>query len=246
MDKYQEKLLKNMEMFLQVGDYSTCPEIVNGKLIFKQCKDYTLNDYVMEIKNANIDYIEVIADKETKYKSIDGEINVPFKFDNIIKKMKFHFVNDLADVYEVCVDYKYADKQEWDQEAEEIRQNNLKKELNLVCRTGLNLVNIHWQNVSTDVEKTNIKIYAVVSDKEMLMLEKTVEGSVIFFVLDKLAYGKYFVKINQLDKKDKTIIEDSCKFFISDQIGNIGDRLKESLESVKNQVSADRNTVVIK
>lgn len=220
MDKYQERLFRDTKAILSTDNYEKNVEINGEKIVLKQSEDYTLEDYVLKVENPQIDYIVVLTNKETKFISKENVVAIPFKINNLITSMKIYFKEDLADACEFPVEFHFVDKEIWDTKVREENQKNLKELLSLTCRTGINILNVIWANVSNQVEKSCLKIYAREEDKDILMLEKELSSDTFFYALDKLAFGKYVVKIKQLDKNDELLVEDECKVQIDNDIAD--------------------------
>jgi len=248
MDKYQERLLRDTRATLLTDNYEENVELNGEKIVLKQSENYTLENYVLKVENPQIDYIVAITNKETKFVSKDNVVDIPFKINNLINLIKIYFKEDLADFCEFQVDFKFEDKEIWDAKVREENQKNLKELLSLTCRTGMNLLNIIWSNVSKQVEKSCLKIYAREKDKDILMLEKEFSSDTFFYALDNLAFGKYVVKMKQLGKNDELLVEDEHMVQIDndivDKLSALASSLNSGLSDVKNQVKASGRHIV--
>ena len=241
MDKYQERLLRDTNAILLAEQYEKKVSFDGDKLILFQSENYTLEDYVLRIENPQIDYVVVTTDKETKVVSKDNIVSISFKISNLVKLIKIFFKEELADVCEIQVDFRFGDKEIWDNKVREEKQKNLKELFSLTCRTGINILNLFWSNVSKEVENTKLEIYAKEEGKEIFMFEKTFENNIFFFAMDKIAFGKYIVRMKQISKKGEILIEDECSICIDNDIANeissLTNSLSSGLSDVKNQVA---------
>ncbi|MDD4070382.1 MAG: hypothetical protein PHF05_08045 [Candidatus Izemoplasmatales bacterium] len=248
MDKYQEKLLRNTKIVLLTENYENKVELDGDKIVLQQSENYTLEKYNLVFENPQIELIEIDSDNDTNYKSNDNAINIPFNISKPMKKLTIHFANELADALEIQVIMKYADKEQWNEKVSAENERNMKEQMSLTCRTGYNLLNVFWINISKAVVKTQLEVYAVEDNKELLMIENVFDKETLYYALDKMAYGEYKVVLKQFDENNKIIVEDARNVEIVNDLLNkislMSKELKNELSDVKKQVrSSGRNTV---
>lgn len=129
-------------------------------------------------------------------------------FNDRVKKVKFSFMNGLADDYIMDVVYVEADKDKYYlKKAEEDRRALIEK-AKIKVSTGASLVNICFAPCSDDYAGTEIELY---SDHNLMAKYKVPEEQ-YFKSIEGLAYGSYSFVLRQYDKHGKII-------FQTDEIG---------------------------
>lgn len=231
MDKYQEDLMSNIkfaECDLATMKYISNP-YENNVVKIIQNEDITHTKYLVYIERGfkfvaklevceNDEFREIDKTSLEKYsetfKNCRETYVIEFDFDNpIITKIKIHFVNDLADPFEIPVEYVEADKEKYYQGKEKERTNELIKQMRVTHACGNDLVTIKFNHCSESVASTEISLF---DDMLQLMGIFKVEEGMFYKSITNLAYGKYHFVVKQYDKDNNLIIStDYIPFRIS-------------------------------
>ena len=124
-------------------------------------------------------------------------------FNARITKVKFSFVNNLADDYIMDVIYVEANKEEFHRKKVAEQRLKLIEAANIKCETKLNLVNIYFAPCNDFYCHTVIALY-----KDGRMLAKhEVEQDRYYIALNNLAYGDYTFVLSQYAKDGSLIFE---------------------------------------
>ena len=228
MDKYQKYLFGLFSCVYKFGvegdensNYSKGILIDNeaDKITIIQNEDINKTKYALYI-NGQRNKETVILSKVYIYKNngwkevkdVENLYKIQVDFNDRIEKIKFSFVNNLADDYIIDVKYQEADKDKYYAKKEQERKDNLLKTANIKVSTGADLVNIYFQPCCDNYASTEIALY-----KENMMLAKyKVEEDVFFKSINGLAYGKYEFILKQFDDKGNIVLEsDKISFSIS-------------------------------
>lgn len=242
MNKYQMSLINRTQFDFKSSECCRENMVLKDDSIFlKQNPDYSITKYILFIDNPNIESCLV---DDIKFEGKGGVFQIPIDFDKKWKTIKFIFVKNLADSCTLNLIYVEADKKAYDAKVEAERISGYKKNMNLTCRTGFELVNVFWNNACELSEKTIIKLVAIESDElEMRVEERALSKDVCYQVFDKLAYGIYKIYLSQLDLKNNEIITDTLKFEIVNPFVMLNDSLSKGYSEVKQQVAQTRRPV---
>lgn len=141
-----------------------------------------------------------LAESEGEHRS---EYELILNFSAPITKVKFSFVNNIADDYVMDVIYVEADKKEFNRKKAAEERLRLIKAANVKCETGSDLVNIYFGPCNDAYSRTAIVLY-----KDGRMLAKhDVEQDRYYFALNNLAYGDYSFVLSQYAKDGSLIFE---------------------------------------
>ena len=132
-------------------------------------------------------------------------------FSDRITKVKFSFVNNLADDYVMEVIYVEADKDEYNRRKAAEDRLRMIAAANIKSETGADLVNIFYSPCSDVYDHTTVILY-----KGDRMLEKRdVDKDKFYLAINNLAYGEYSFVLSQYAKDGSLIFEtDRIRFVI--------------------------------
>ena len=131
------------------------------------------------------------------FKNIDV-CTIDFSFDNPITKLEIHFNFDVVESLNIDIKTELFRKPNIDEKIELI------KILNVNHSCGTDLVNIKFRKCSEKVALTKISLY---DDKKQLMGTFSVDEGMFYKSITNLAYGKYYYKVQQIDKENNIIVE---------------------------------------
>ena len=231
MNKYQRAILANQD----VKVFYTCSSIKNSAVLaagfdydndtyaLTQEEDFFSTTYEFVVKaNPNIESCEYYcngawcaAEKKA------GNFVVMLDFEKRVEKVKFTFVDNLADDYIFTVNYIEADKDLYYQKQETERKANMLQSAQIKHSTGTDLINIYFQPCCSDYEYTEILLYIpqdyvtvggpygpVKKPSSWQMFKKCkVPAEDFYKSINGLAYGTYAYVIKQFDKKDNLLLE---------------------------------------
>lgn len=139
----------------------------------------------------------------TKNKAIEVELvksifkgifvgNIPVDFDNPIKTLKFNFLYEMAEPYELEVSMvKYK-------EPEIDYQSIYLENMNIDFAVGESLVNIYFNKAKSEINKIEIEIYKVIDSTNIRLISKEkCDSNQLYYSKNNLAFGKYEFKIIQ-------------------------------------------------
>ena len=174
MDKYQKALLcaNNLTSYSTFGynnedkffkDFDLDKDIIT----ITQNENYNITKYILTLPIKGIESVWILKSNnewenvefDTKYKVV--KINLDFQ--DKIKKIKFKFVDNVADELEMNLLFKDANKELYDAkikaEFDAKEREKLLKALSLSHACGQDLVNIKFQNCNDEVAYTKISLY---------------------------------------------------------------------------------------
>ena len=224
MDIYQKTL---MDEGAAIYAYSDLQHVINeGKLHISeddsitvvQDKDYHRTKYTIDIRSVVLSSVEFVkgpsavafaVQKDSSLakegKDVDQFTGI-VDFDDRATAIRLHFKNDLADPLTLALHYQESDKEAFDEETEKTRVADLMKAMNVRVTTGESLINVMFSQVSPDVAKTIITLYMRDNhDGRSLMGTFPVEQGMLFKSISGLAFGRYSIKVAQVDAKEQFI-----------------------------------------
>ena len=237
MDKYQKYLFGLFSCIYKFGvegdensNYSK--EILidheADKITIIQNEDINKTKYVLYI-NGQRNKETVILSKVYIYKNnewkevkdVENLYKIQVDFNDRIEKIKFSFVNNLADDYIIDVKYQEADKDKYYAKKEQEYMDNLLKTADIKVSTGADLVNIYFQPCCDKYEYTEIQLYIpkdfatvggpygpVQKPSSWSMIKKCkVDPEEFYKSINGLANGKYSFILKQYDKDNAIILE---------------------------------------
>jgi hypothetical protein len=225
MDKYQSKLLEK-GVYLQVKtsiddrDGKEIKPWPNDSITIIQDKDYHHNLYCLSIISSVAEKVETF--KSGKWEEVIGQpdlthtyweakvndYNIDLDFNSRVEKIKFVFKKDLADDFELNIEYKESDKSIFDKETEEKRIADLVQKMSVRTTTGDDLINVMFAVVSEDVKKTEVDLYSLDNQKNRSPMGKfPVEEGMMFKSITGLAYGTYSIQVIQFDSANNIIVQ---------------------------------------
>jgi hypothetical protein len=157
----------------------------------------------------------------TKNKTIEVELvksifkgifvgNIPVDFDNPIKTLKFNFLYEMAEPYELEVNMVKYKEPEIDYQA--IYISNMKVSFDL----GQDLLNVYFQLADEKVDKTEIFLYKTFERNESRMIAKyEVEKELYYYAIKGLAYGTYEFQVVQYVKNKVLVENPKTKFTLA-------------------------------
>lgn len=222
MDKYQKYLLSMYGQSLDRVFSRSCPVELeekgsstqyvfcnndNDSITIKQDEDVNITRYILKIfkLRSNDIFSEVSVYKKGKWEQIefDTSYRIIIDFNDRVEKIKFSFVNNLADDYILDVNYQEADKEAWARKIEKEHRESLIATANIKVSTGTDLVNIYFQPCCKNYASTEIALF-----KDNMMIAKyKVEEDVFFKSINGLAFGKYEFILKQYDDKKNVVLE---------------------------------------
>lgn len=223
MNKYQKAILcANNLISISTIDYNNKVEhfkdfdFENDSITVTQNENYNITKYVLTLPIKGIERISLLKSNDEweniEYDAKHKVVKINLDFEDKIKKIKFKFVDNIADELEMKVIFKDADKKLYDAkikaEFEAKEREKLLKALSLSHACGQDLVNIKFQNCNNEVAYTKISLYDYngESRERQLMATYKVEEGVFFKAIKDLAYGRYEYKVEQFDKNDNLIV----------------------------------------
>ena len=231
MNDYQEKILKffGVDNFFYLYSHkenksSNCPIIYYDrdgvkvpKAVFKYDDNRISTKYSLRsLVSPKINIYFLISNNwikvEENYEySYDSRIKFNYYFDinNLPKKIKIDF-NGLEDDLEIDIINQLISEDDWNKRINS--SEYLKEFIKPSINTGSDLINVYWNNVNEKVENTLIELYYVnhlfLSKEEVrLVMKSKVSKDILFKSITGLGFGKYRLKIIELDSKDNTITE---------------------------------------
>jgi hypothetical protein len=224
MDIYQKKL---MDEGAAIYAYSDLQHVINERklpiseddsITVVQDKDYHQTKYTIDIRSVVLSSVEfvkgpsVVAFAVQKDSSLAKEGKDVDQFTGIVDfddratAIRLHFKNDLADPLTLAIHYQESDKEAFDEEVEKTRVADLVKAMNVRVTTGESLVNVMFSEASSNVAKTIVTLYMRDNQNgRSLMGTFPVEKGMMFKSISGLAFGRYSIKVAQVDAKDQFI-----------------------------------------
>jgi len=223
MDKYQKRLIRNIEL---LGLSSN----ENGKGIFyrdeedlielRQSDDIMATKYPATIKAIDlvIEQVCVIKGKTVEtldfsFEDIEKKLvkyrvyNIVFDFENRIDAIELKFHDDFADPLRLNIKYVEANKDAYfEKQAIQLREQLLKN-MSVSHRVGLDLVNIYWRHATSAIEKVRIDLYVKEIKERRLIGSYSCDKENMFKAITGLAFGDYEYQLNQMDKDNQLIIQ---------------------------------------
>lgn len=243
MDKYQANLINRGTFSLLATQGNGTAVIEGNTLTLTQNENYEIIQYILRLENDMVASVKV-GNKLIEQKN--GYVEAIIDFAKQVGTLEIVFKNDFAEPCKLTLKYVMADKGRFDEKRHQEQQSQYKEAMHFMCRTGLDLVNIYWQNASENVDVTVIEFFAVDGEINMLIEKQVLSKDHFFYAIKNLAYGQYRVVITQKDSERKTIIEDNASIRIEDPFAKLSKELGSQLSEVKSQVRVSgRHTVVI-
>lgn len=239
MDKYQSSLINRGTLSLVAPQGNGIVTIADDVLTVTQNENYGIVQYTLRFENTMV-FSAKVGTKLFKQKN--DCVEIPIDFINQAASVEIVFKNDFAEPCKLAIKYVFADKNSFDEKVCAEKQTMYKETMHFICRTGLNLVNLHWQNACDEVATTEIRFFAY--DSKMLILIEKIELSSdrFFYAVTNLAYGQYSATITQKDALGKTIITDEATVQLNDPFA----KMSNQLSGVRAQVATSgRHQVVI-
>lgn len=224
MDIYQKKL---MEEGTAIYAYSDLQHVADtgrfhisedDSITVVQDKDYHRTKYTIDIRSVVLSSVEFVKgpsavafavqkDSSLAKEGKDvGQFTGIVDFDDRATAIRLHFKNDLADPLTLALHYQESDKEAFDEEVEKTRVADLVKAMNVRVTTGESLINVMFSQVSSDVAKSIITLYVRDNqDNRSLMGSFPVESGMLFKSIPGLAFGRYSIKVAQVDAQDQFI-----------------------------------------
>lgn len=214
MDKYQSYILKELQIIQSttneddLAKISLCNECV--KIQQSRNSDIVLFPVTLSVKG--IRKIELFLNDWQELPENEEGYSWEIDFDNKASKIRFSFINDIADSLILDCEYIQSDKEFWKRiSLQRIFEERLKK-AQIKVSTGLDLVNIYFQPCCDEYVRTEIALYK----ENMLLAKYKVDEETFFKSISGLAYGKYEFILKQFDDKGNIILEtDKISFSIS-------------------------------
>lgn len=239
MDIYQSNLL-NRGTFSFVSELGKEKIVVNDTITLYQNENYKISNYKIILSNSFVSAVLYNGKEYTLSK--DGKFIIDIDLSNAGNVLTIVFKNGVADDCTLPLSVVFADTEAFDKKMYEEKQATRKENMHFTCRTGLNLVNLHWQNACDEVAASEIQFYADDSKKKLLIEKIELPNDRFFYSITSLAYGSYSAIITQKDASGNTIITDNANIQINDPFVDLCNQLSR----VKSQVAASgRHTVVI-
>ncbi len=207
MNKYQSSLINRGTLSLVSPQGNGIATIADDVLTVIQNENYEIVQYTLRFENTLV----FSANVDNKlFNQKNDCVEIPIDFINQAASVEIVFKNNFAEPCKLAIKYVLADKNSFDEKVRAERQTMYKKTMHFICRTGLNLVNFHWQNACDEVAKTEIRFFA--NDNNMSILIEKIElpSDRFFYAFTNVAYGKYSAIITQKDALGKTIITDEA------------------------------------
>lgn len=174
------------------GAYAIKRAFFNNSVTENWATDYLSG---ISVTRDGVNWEELVCDKE--------EYEIILDFNDRIKKVKFKFVNGLADDYIMDVVYVEGDKEKYyRKKAEEDRRAVIEK-AKIKVSTGASLVNVYFAPCSDNYGRTEIELYA----EGNLMAKYKVPEEQFFKSIEGLAYGRYSFILKQYGKDGKLIFQ---------------------------------------
>lgn len=243
MDKYQSSLISHGTFSLVAPQGNGTAVITGDCLTITQNENYEIVRYVLRLENNTVASVKVDNDRLAPKNDC---IEIPIDFANQIAFIEVFFKNDFAEPCKIAIKYVLADKNSFDEKVYAEKQTMYKETMHFICRTGLNLVNLHWQNACDEVAITEIRFFA--DDSKMLMLIEKIElpSDRFFYAVTNLAYGQYSATITQKDVSGKTIITDKATMQLNDPFADMTKNLNNQLSGVGALVAASGRHQVVR
>lgn len=241
MNKYQRVILENQE----VKVFYTCSSVKNNAVLaaafdydtdtyaLTQEEDIFSTAYEFVVKaNSNIASCEYYcngawcaAEKKA------GDFVIALDFEKRIEKVKFTFLDNIADDYIFEVKYIEADKDLYYQKQAETRRNTYIEAAQIKISTGADLVNIYFQPCCPECGKTEIELWVakgkrenhhgmrayipklIGGEPEQMMAKFSVEEGFLYKSIVGLAKGVYAYKVRQYSKTGELLFETDFQFF---------------------------------
>lgn len=201
--KFNEKLTdcnsKTFRKEIKIADF----------IEIKQLEDIKIKKYFLFFYNKNFENIHFSYDgKSMEALKKSGEdltvFGIQLNFDKKIENIEIEFKLNLADPLTINVEFIPADEKAYYRKEKEKEKQTLIEKMKVSHSCGNDLVTIKFSNCNKDVKNTKITL---LDANKQLMGTFNVDEGMFYKSIINLAYGTYFYKISQFDKKDKLIVE---------------------------------------
>jgi hypothetical protein len=223
MDKYQRKILaRGVFIYLKDSkeeyDGDSFKAWPADSLTIQQDADYHKTRYCLSI--VSILPLEIFVGRKGRWsknnsfmdKSLPHEDtfavrwNIDIDFDDRIDQIKIAFLNNIADDCVIDLNYQESDKEAFDKMKEQADEKALIQSMNVRVTTGESLINVMFSEASSNVAKTIVTLYMRDNQNgRSLMGTFPVEKGMMFKSIPGLAFGRYSIKVAQVDAKDQFI-----------------------------------------
>jgi hypothetical protein len=223
MDKYQQIILtrntwfyfKETESSPDGRDLEPWPA---DSILIKQNPDYHITRYCLSA--IFVTPLSVFVKKKGEWTEVPSfmdhalphadtfayRANIAIDFDDRVEQIKFVFQNGIADDFIADVHYQEADKEAFDEKKQQEDTEALIRSMGVRVTTGESLINVMFSEASSDVAKTIVTLYMRDNqDNRSLMGTFPVEQGMLFKSISGLAFGRYSIKVAQVDAKDQFI-----------------------------------------
>ena len=221
MDKYQLKLIeRNKQLSLDSVDGNGKVEITDLEIILTQNENYNVEKYILTIVN---DAIEVIKIDEEEIKG-NERFEIPIDFSKKSNKITVIFKNGFANPCDFALKYVDADKESYDQKVIAQTNANYLANMNVLCKTGLDLVNIYWNKSSNKYKYTKISLFVYSENKKneyIFMQDFIIKDEIFYKSITGLAFGEYKINIGQYDSENNLVVSTEVTFKINNKLETI-------------------------
>lgn len=239
MDKYQKYILNISKIGSfcdcryvedeEVGSWKDYGNFDNENDTFNVSQDEDINktQYVLTINRTPIGYTlfeNVLVYQKGRWAEVpcvNEQYRIVIDFNDKIEKIKFSFINGIADDYILKVTYTEADKEQYYAKLEQARKDGLLATAEIKVSTGADLVNIYFQPCCDEYDHTEIKLFVPKDNATVGVshgpIQKPSSWSVIkkcdvpvddfYKSINGLAYGKYAFILKQFDKNNQPLLE---------------------------------------
>ncbi|MFA5037286.1 MAG: hypothetical protein WC479_08935 [Candidatus Izemoplasmatales bacterium] len=128
---------------------------------------------------------------------------VELDFNDRTEKIRFAYKNNIVSPIEVSIYYVEANIEKYYQKVATQNRQELLSKMSVSCKTGDSLVNVYWQNATTEVKKICFELFI---ENNQLIMKNEMDADVMFKSVQGLAYGLYYFKLSQYDAKDNLIV----------------------------------------
>ena len=230
MNKYQQVILANLKIFVNISDATV--KFDNGTIILKQSENAYIEKYDITFENTAIDSV-IIGGKT--YTNENNKILFELDFENQSKEIIVNFIDNIADSLSLTLIYEATSKEAWDEKNKKELWGKRQENAKITVSTGIDLVNIYFQPCSDDYGKTVIELYTangkwqphphvmgrgqvfkprlLGAEVALLMGKFIVEDGLFFKSIGGLAKGAYGYRLSQYNTKGEHLFSTDYAYF---------------------------------